>query len=699
MKKIITIATALLAVLPLVAFAQNDGYYSGSYTRMSYVKGDVYVQRGQDQGYEQGEVNLVIVEGDKLGTKNGRLEIQLGRRNHLRLNDFTQVDIAALPKSDSDPTKIHLLSGSIFVRIGSLDREKSFEIHTPDASFYVMEAGLYRVDIGADKNTEFRVFSGSAEAAGEEGSVLVKEGERIVAADGRFSSESSSLISRRDDFGDWNESRDAVYSRTMSRTYLPAEYADYENELADNGNWVNEESYGNVWVPRHAYSDWQPYHDGRWAWYPIIGWTWVSYEPWGWCTSHYGRWGWGMNLGWYWIPYSHWSWGPAWVHWYWDNDYIGWCPLSYYNYPGVILNNRFYDRYSRGYFPNNSRSLVMIHRNQLQNRRISQVALDRSRISRIDRISLKAAQPNMRPSAIRDGALATKARAVLSRDNLRSVNKSFAAVGKGVSRGELKPSVVRKSAEPSSIRPEQKAVGRDAAGVGRNLRSPSSIRSFPSRNTFANPADRSAGNSISRNREPGASNPSSAKIAPPSLRNGNDGRTIVRKYESTEPTNRVPLTVRPSRDVSTKDAEPRTSRGTTPQRIIKDRGVAGNNAAPFPGSAPSRDAGLSSRNSSVSQRRMEAPSRSYSAPTRSVSPSSRSYSASSRSVSPSSRSYSAPSRSVSPSSRSYSAPSRSSSSPSRSYSAPSRSSSGSNSGSSRGSSSSSSSRSGGGRKK
>ena len=78
---------------------------------------------------------------------------------------------------------------------------------------------------------------------------------------------------------------------------------------------------------------------GRWAWYPIIGWTWVSYEPWGWCTSHYGRWGWGADLGWYWIPQNHWAWGPAWVHWYWDNDYIGWCPLSYYNYPAVIVNN------------------------------------------------------------------------------------------------------------------------------------------------------------------------------------------------------------------------------------------------------------------------------------------------------------------------------------------------------------------------
>ena len=56
-----------------------------------------------------------------------------------------------------------------------------------------------------------------------------------------------------------------------------------------------------------------------------------------------------MNLGWYWIPRIHW--GPAWVHWYWDHNYVGWCPLSYYDRPVVLVGNRFYDRYRDSYYP------------------------------------------------------------------------------------------------------------------------------------------------------------------------------------------------------------------------------------------------------------------------------------------------------------------------------------------------------------
>ena len=136
MKKIALIGMVFLAVFPFLGFAQSGSYDQRSYARMSYVKGDVYVQRGQDLGYEQGEVNLVVVEGDKIGTKDGRLEIQLGRRNYLRLDDYTQVDIVRPSRQRRRSDQAPSPSGSVFVRINSLDGEKNFEIHTPDASFY-----------------------------------------------------------------------------------------------------------------------------------------------------------------------------------------------------------------------------------------------------------------------------------------------------------------------------------------------------------------------------------------------------------------------------------------------------------------------------------------------------------------------------------------------------------------------------------
>ena len=259
MRKLLILTAALTAVLPFLAQGQTEGYYDRSYVRLSYVKGDAYVQRAQDLGYEQGELNLVLIQGDKVGTRDGRLEVQLGRGNYLRLDDGTLVDLVGLPQGDNDPTKFHLLSGRIFVRVSALDREKNFEIHTPDASFYLLDEGLYRVDLVGDRETEFLVYRGQAEAAGETGSVLVQEGEMIVAADGRLATSAMALRARNDDFGAWNSTRDDLYGRRVDRSYLPSDYADYESELNDYGRWTYESSYGYVWVPTVSYADWQPY--------------------------------------------------------------------------------------------------------------------------------------------------------------------------------------------------------------------------------------------------------------------------------------------------------------------------------------------------------------------------------------------------------------------------------------------------------
>ena len=55
MKKLITLAITAVAAFPFLAFGQSEGYYDRSFTRLSYVKGDVYIQRAQDLGYELGE--------------------------------------------------------------------------------------------------------------------------------------------------------------------------------------------------------------------------------------------------------------------------------------------------------------------------------------------------------------------------------------------------------------------------------------------------------------------------------------------------------------------------------------------------------------------------------------------------------------------------------------------------------------------
>ena len=428
MKKTASFLMALIFVLFGSALAQTENNYPYSYARMTYVKGDVFVQRAEDLGYEEGTVNLALIEGDKLGTKFGRTEVHFGRKNFLRLDDNTEVELVALPREEDDRIKLHLLKGRVYLRVNFLDSEKTIEVHTPDASFYILEEGLYRLEIRENLETEFMAFEGSAEAAGEEGSLLVGSRERLVASSGRLGSQTA-LYFQGDAFARWNEDRDALHSQYVSRRYLPSELDEYEYELTSNGRWIYERPYGYVWVPYVYYTDWRPYYYGRWIWYPVCGWTWISSEPWGWCVYHYGRWHWRLGLGWYWIPTRYW--GPAWVHWYRGYDYVGWCPLTYYNYPAVVINNYFYERYYHPHYPAHSRALTVVHKNQLQSRRLADVALSRTQAGNLGKINLEARQPDIKPVVNRAGLHNFSSVKSISPSSARGVVKSAVSTEKG----------------------------------------------------------------------------------------------------------------------------------------------------------------------------------------------------------------------------------------------------------------------------
>ena len=710
MRKNIIFAAVLVALAPSAIFAQTANYYDRSYVRMSYVQGDVYVQRGQDLGYQAGEVNLVVIAGDKIGTRAGRLELQLGRQNYLRLDNDTVIEMAALPGADGAPTKVHLLSGSVFVRVHSLDGARNFEIDSPDASFYILSEGLYRLDVRQGRETALLVVEGEAEVSGEQGSIVARSGEGLVAAEGRFVENASAPAVSGDDFNSWNDSREAFYSRPLEQSYLPAEYSEYETELADSGSWSYESDYGYVWVPRVGYSDWRPYAYGHWSWYPIIGWTWISDEPWGWCTSHYGRWGWGSHLGWYWIPQSHWGWGPAWVHWYWDSSYIGWSPLSYWGYPSHLVNGRFYDRYMDYGFPRDSRSLMMVRRDQLQARNLRANFLGRENLNRVGPNNLRNGQPDLRPNLVRNGEIANRARGVLSGTSVRGVVRTFSA---GTSR--LAPEALR-----------QNVIRRPESSSGLERRNPDTLGNSGTRVIRQGGAATGAPAEVSAPRrvlDPGSARTSSGSTGTArelrqfpsrqSLDRGSSG-TVNRPGDATV---RTPETLRsretgtPARTIrenSSRSTESQTIRSNPPVRTGAERSSTSTSGAirtPSTGSAaaprtlrspsagtadfPSRSSASTSRNSgntsSSSSRILRTPSGSGSSSSSSIrtprvasSPSrssaaARSPQASSGSAlrsrqSSGSTGSSTPSRSLSSPSRSASSPSRSLSSPSRSYS-------------------------------
>lgn len=455
MKKTIIILVSLLFFLS-TSSADEPKYTNNSFARLSFITGETYIQRAADLGYEEGQVNMPITEGDRMGTTEGRAEIYLGKGNYVRLDNNTKIDFLNLPKRGYSTIRIRLWTGNAYFRVNSLKEEKNIEIHTSDVSIYVLDEGLYRIDVREDNETEIFVYSGMLEASGETDSVLIKEEQRVEISGGQFTSRPTSFIAvAEDSFDTWSDKRDSQIRKRMAKRHLPDELEDFEYELAAHGDWIYAPPYGYVWVPRGLTSGWRPYYHGRWVWLPLCGWTWLPYEPWGWVAFHFGRWHWSMGLGWYWIPTN--VWGPAWVHWYWGYDYFGWAPLSYYNRPVVIINNRFYTHYSNRYYPTHSRAFTVVHKNQLRARNISKVALSQKATKSLSRIKLTKERLPYKPT-----------RSKISVGKLKS-EKIF--LKKSDSQGTVKPT---KGLTPRTIkRPSKGKTGKTGEATSRSTKSPS----------------------------------------------------------------------------------------------------------------------------------------------------------------------------------------------------------------------------------
>jgi hypothetical protein len=396
MKKLACLSVALLFSLSTSLADEPVRYTNETFARLSYINGNVYIQRAVELDYEEALMNMPISEGDRMGTTEGRAEIHMGRGKYLRLDTHTKMDFLSLPNPVNDLTRIQIWRGNIFFSILSLKREKAIEIHTEDASLYVLEPGLYRINVSGDE-TEILVFRGLLEAAGETGSVLIRETQRMEAINGYFTERPSTFAAVAvDSFERWNEGRELEVHKRMAQRYLPAELEDFEFELAYYGQWTYIFPYGYVWIPGGVAADWRPYWRGRWMWLPTCGWTWLPYESWGWATFHYGRWHWHASFGWYWIPTK--VWGPGWVHWYSGYDYVAWAPASFWGRPGVIIDNVYYGRNADHSYAHRSSALTVIHKDQLRARDISKVALSQDAARNIEQMSLVKTQPTVKPA-------------------------------------------------------------------------------------------------------------------------------------------------------------------------------------------------------------------------------------------------------------------------------------------------------------
>ncbi len=355
-------------------------YENAKVVRVKYVDGEAFVDRSYDEGQEEATTNLPLFEKDEVETTDGRMEIYLGRLNYLRLDYDTRVELEKLPALRHTSLTMNIRHGGVYLDINGLDYERDMEIQTPDCGVFLLGRGVVRLNVVPGEGTEVIVHEGLVEVAGSSYTRDLRSGQKIRFMSGAVrESPFYFRTASNDDFDQWQRQRDQQLgvARYGTSRYLDEGYSDYEYELSRHGRWQFSSAYGrHIWIPHHLMSGWRPYFHGRWIWHPYYGYVWTSYDNWGWFTHHYGRWHWDLRMGWHWIPGYRWS--PAWVAWYWGDDYYGWAPLSYWNRPIFVFNNRW----QRGYhywkgLPRNSLSTVIIRKDRLLAAHVHQHAENR----------------------------------------------------------------------------------------------------------------------------------------------------------------------------------------------------------------------------------------------------------------------------------------------------------------------------------
>ncbi len=294
------VAVALCFVMP--ALARADGDDGGpSVARIGLADGNVAVQRGDGNASTAAAINAPVLPGDYITTgQPGRAEVQLDGRSIVRIGENAQVRLAAL---DPGNRAVQLAAGTVAVRLypGS---SLAIAVDTPSVTVRPRQSGLYRITVTPDGKTDVTVRGGQTAVETPSGAQILGPGTTLIAqgpASGPSITTTTAVAF--DDFDRFDGDRDHADAAPPNVAYANPNI----DGLADvdaNGQWVQDPSYGQVWIPAGVPAGWAPYRDGRWAWENGYGWTWVSAEPWGWAPYHYGSWYHSVAYGWGWVPPS-----------------------------------------------------------------------------------------------------------------------------------------------------------------------------------------------------------------------------------------------------------------------------------------------------------------------------------------------------------------------------------------------------------
>jgi hypothetical protein len=297
---LVGLAALALALVPAPALADSHARI----VRLSYVEGDVQIDRNLGQGYEKAIQNMPLTEGMKVATKNGRLEIEFEDGSAVRVTPNSEMEFTELALRDSGArvSTLTLKQGKAYFAYEEKQKEDEFTVAFGRERVKPDHSAHFRVDV-EDTDAELAVFKGDVQAEGPSGNVEVTKNRTatfdLVAGD---KYEISKNV-EEDPFDGWDRRLDKYqqqYASAGSNYSYPYSYG--VSDLNYYGSYYNVPGYGTMWQPYFIGAGWNPFMDGAWMFYPGYGYTWISAYPWGWMPYRYGNWAFVTGYGWMWQP-------------------------------------------------------------------------------------------------------------------------------------------------------------------------------------------------------------------------------------------------------------------------------------------------------------------------------------------------------------------------------------------------------------
>lgn len=274
--------------------------------RLSEVRGTVQIDRHVGRGYEEAFVNLPITGGARLRTDVGLAEVEFEDNSSLRLTPDSEVEFTLLKRTAAGATisNMKVVRGMVYASLAKT-KDNIFTLSAGENSMALMPSSHVRLTVAAS-DSNLSVMDGTVQFNDGSSTRALKRKESLdFSLIGYTPAKPVKLEETAFDAWDKNAADyQRQYSSLRSSGGTGLMYG--TSDLNYYGGFVNMPGCGSLWRPYFASASWSPYDTGTWAYYPNVGYSWVSPYPWGWLPFHSGNWVSCGGAGWGWMPGSQW---------------------------------------------------------------------------------------------------------------------------------------------------------------------------------------------------------------------------------------------------------------------------------------------------------------------------------------------------------------------------------------------------------